>query len=121
MKKINNPPQSLREVWRKNFIYDTQKFIKSSFLSKEDLDRTFEFNGETWKIIGSMEGKEMTCEKLESGEVFIWDRWKVSSLLHPDVHAKANMKVEMVYPKKKERKKKAEEEKPKQLNMFDDL
>ena len=86
-------------IWEKAFINDTSKFISSTRLKPEDLGTTFEDeNGENWKVLGMMEGKDLPCENLSTGEIFIWDRWKVSNFVHPEEHANAKRIVEYIVP-----------------------
>lgn len=107
MKKMKLPVQALLTVWEDNFRKDTNKFIKATYLEPEDLGKEFtDREGVTWKILGSMEGKDMPCQKVGTNEVEIWDRWKVSQYVRPEKHAKALKKVEFTHSsdkKKKER------------------
>lgn len=110
-------------IWEKVFINDTSKFISSTRLNPEDLGAVFEDeNGESWKVLGMMEGKDLPCEKLSTGEIFVWDRWKVSNLVHPEEHANAQRIVEYIHPVpvKATRKKKEEKEivENTQLDLF---
>lgn len=125
MKRLKYPTPSLAGLWKKNFLRDTAKFAKSTHLEPEDFMTEFtDKDGEQWRILGAMEHKDMPCEKISTGEVFIWDRWEVSLLKHADYHAKVSRNIEYVQPekKKKTRKKKEEEvSKPEnpQLSLFD--
>lgn len=109
-------------IWSKNFLNETSKFISSTHLKPEDLGAIFEdHEGEKWKILGHMDGREMPCEKLSTGEIYVWDRWKVSSIVHKDKHERAKMKVEWIEPAKEKKTRKAAEPRPvaQQLSLFD--
>jgi hypothetical protein len=137
MKKLKYPSAAVAKLWRKNFINDAAKFVRSTNLVPEDFERIFtDSHGKEWKILGSMDGRDLPCQLLESGEVFIWDRWKVSLLIYPEKHEKFQKKVETMFPTVKKKRVKAEpkvveesleieeeeekEEKPfeKQLDLF---
>ena len=110
-------------IWEKVFINDTSKFISSTRLKPEDLGAIFEDeNGETWKVLGMMEGKDLPCEKVSTGEIFIWDRWKVSNLVHPEEHANAKKVVQYIYPEPvkdtRKKKEKVEVTENTQLDLF---
>jgi hypothetical protein len=119
---------TLIQLWEKQFLNESNKFISGTYLQPEDLGREFEdAEGEKWKIIGQMDGKDMPCEKLSTGEIFVWDKWKVSGFVHPEKHAKATKKVEFVFPKVKGKRTKKEKtslipiekaEKVQQLDLF---
>lgn len=86
-------------IWERVFINDTAKFISSTRLKPEDLGAVFaDEDGESWKVLGMMEGKDLPCEKMSTGEIFVWDRWKVSNLVHPEEHANAMKAVEYIFP-----------------------
>jgi hypothetical protein len=125
MKRMKYPTPALADLWKKNFMRDTMKFAKSTHLLPEDYMAEFEDStGEKWRVLGCIEAKEMPCEKISSGEVFIWDRWKVSLLVRPAEHKKAERRVEMVFPEKKKKSRKKAEETPEvasspQLSLFD--
>jgi hypothetical protein len=123
MKRMKYPTPALADLWKKNFLRDTKKFAKSTHLEPEDFLAEFtDVDGEAWRILGSMEGKDIPCEKISTGDVFIWDRWDVSNLVRPDEHAKSTKIVIMVEPEKKKRtRKKAEDivsEETTQLSLF---
>ena len=134
MKKINlddthvingsTTKKNFIKIWEKNFVHDTSKFLGSSRLKPYDLGKTFkDVEGAEWKIVGLIEVRDLACEKLSTGEIFVWDKWKVSLLMHPEEHAKMNRKVEYVQPKKERKTRKksvAEENKPdeSQLDLF---
>jgi hypothetical protein len=130
MKKFKRPTPALSELWKKNFHNDCSKFVRTNNLLPTDFMREFEdAEGKKWRILGSMEGRDMPCELLETGEVFIWDRWKVSLLLYPEKHLDYKLRVPVTFPtvRKKRAAKKTEEEAPReekvenhQLNLFDD-
>ena len=85
-----NPKDVTMELWKKNFLHESAKFISSTHLQPSDYEREFEDEyGEKWKIVGQMDGKDMPCEKLSTGEIFIWDRWNVSAMVYPDKHAES--------------------------------
>jgi len=119
MKRIKYPTEVLTNMWKKNFINETSKFACSTHLKPDDYLSTFkDYDGIEWKILGALEGKELACQNLEDGEVYIWDRWKVSTLRHPDVHAKVEMKREFFYPEKKKGRAKKVDETESQLSLF---
>lgn len=128
MKRLKYPTPVLVELWKKNFLRDTNKFAKSTHLLPEDYMAEFtDHKGEKWRILGVIEGKDMPCEKISTGEVFIWDRWDVSLLARPEEHARTDRKVITTMPEKKKRvaKKKIEEvevkkEESSQLSLFDE-
>lgn len=102
MKRIIYPTPALANLWKKNFLKDTAKFAKSTHLCPEDYMGTFkDKNGEEWRILGALEGKELPCENLTTGDVFIWDRWEVSLLRRPEDHERTSRKVEVHFPEKK--------------------
>ena len=110
-------------TWEKNFINDTSKFISSTRLKSQDLGVIFEDeDGESWKILGMMDGKDLPCEKIATGEIFIWDRWKVSNIVHNEEHVNAKKIIEYIIPEpiKAVRKKKEPviKEVDSQLNLF---
>ncbi len=87
LKKIGLPPQSILEIWRKNFHNDTSKFIKSTFLTPSDYGREFQDSkGKTWTISGALDGSQITCINSENGWHYSWDRWEVSNILYPKNH-----------------------------------
>jgi hypothetical protein len=101
MRKIAIRAESLIKVWERNFINDTNKFIKATYLLPTDLHAIFQDeNGVSWKILGAIEGKELACEKVETMEIFGIDRWKISMILHPQEHANGAKTIETIYPKK---------------------
>lgn len=117
--RLENEPgrkNPLIKVWEKIFINDTSKFIGSTRLKPEDLGKTFENAGETWTILGMMEGKDMACQN-SKGEIFIWDRWKVSLQMYPEQHENAKKNVEYVAPKVKPKRTKVVKPDP-QLDLF---
>lgn len=104
MKRIKYPTPVLLDYWKKNFEREMAKFIKSTHLQLEDYMGEFQdSDGESWKILGVIDNKEMACEKISSSEVFIWDRWRVSQLKRPDEHKKADKKIEYVVPDKRKK------------------
>jgi hypothetical protein len=108
MKRLTYPTPAVAKLWRKNFINDSAKFVRATNLVPEDFERVFtDSQGKEWKILGSMEGRDLPCQLLESGEVYIWDRWKVSLLIYPEKHEKFQKKVETVYPSTKKKRVKA--------------
>lgn len=126
MKKFTKVTPALVALWKKNFINDCSKFVRTNNLKREDYHREFhDEEGKTWKILGSMEGKDMPCELLETGEIYIWDRWKVSLLIYPEKHEEYKNKMPLLFPsakKKRAPKKEKEplpEQKTEQLNLFD--
>ena len=111
-------------LWEKNFLHESAKFISATHLQPEDLGAEFlDEEGEKWKILGQMDGRDMPCKKLSTDEVFVWDKWRVSKLLHPEVHEKMTKNSVTFAPKKTtKRTKKVEvpvvKEVPKQLDLF---
>ena len=130
MKRMKYPTPALAGLWKKNFHNDTAKFAKSTHLEPEDFMTEFtDKDGEQWRILGAMAYKDMPCEKISTGDVFIWDRWEVSLLKHPEHHNRTSKTVEFRQPEKKKRatKKKKEDEEvliPKsndsQLSLFNE-
>lgn len=111
MKRLKYPTEALQKMWKTNFIRETAKFAKSTYLCPEDFMTEFkDKDDESWRILGVIEGKDMPCEKISTGEVFIWDRWKVSLLVHPEKHKNVERKTETFYPSKKKTSKKKVEE-----------
>lgn len=115
----------LVKSWERQFLNETAKFISGTFLQREDLGKIFiDSQGQEWKILGQMDGKDMPCEKISTNEIFVWDRWKVSALVYPDKHAKAAQKTEYIYPKLKSKRVKKDVEQTKldttnpQLDLF---
>lgn len=110
------------DIWSKKFINETSKFISSTLLKPEDLGKEFQDDkGISWKILGWTEqSRELACEKIETREIFLWDRWKVSNYVRPSDHARTEQKLELIFPtKKKTRKKKDPIEKVElQLDLF---
>jgi hypothetical protein len=102
MRRMKEPTPALANLWKKNFINDTSKFAKSTHLEPEDYMTEFtDKKGEKWIILGSIEGKEIPCQNVETREVYVWDRWDVSSLKHPEIHEKNTSKQEFFFPEKK--------------------
>lgn len=126
MKKLKQPSEAVASMWKRSFMNDAAKFAGPTNLKPEDFHTEFTDNkGVIWKILGALEGKEMPCENVETKEIFIWDRWKVSELKHPEKHAAYKRKVEFIFPepvKKKKTATKLEETESKedsaQLNLF---
>lgn len=109
MKRLTYPTPAVANLWRKNFINDTSKFVRSTHLVPGDFERVFmDSHGKEWKILGSMDGRDLPCQSLESGEVYIWDRWKVSLLIYPEKHEKFQKKAETIFPSTKKKRVKAE-------------
>jgi hypothetical protein len=110
-------------IWSKNFLNETSKFISATHLKNEDLGAIFQdHDGTEWKILGQMEGgREIPCEKLSTGQIFLWDRWKVSSLVHAEKHERSKRKIEWVVPakEKKTRGGGAPKVEPQQLSLLD--
>jgi hypothetical protein len=95
MKRMKYPTPALAGLWKKNFLNDTAKFAKSTHLEPEDFMTEFtDKDGEQWRILGAMAHKDMPCEKISTGDVFIWDRWEVSLLKHPNHHNRTSKTVE---------------------------
>jgi hypothetical protein len=112
------------KVWERIFLNEASKFISATYLQVEDLGREYTDNsGVRWKLLGQMENtRELACEKVETGEVFTQDRWKVSQYLRPEEHLNATKVVEYVHPsKKKERKAAAPRPVAQQLDLFSSL
>jgi hypothetical protein len=112
------------KIWEKNFLNEASKFISATYLKCEDLGREYtDHNGVRWKLLGQMENtRELACEKVETREVFILDRWKVSQLMRPEEHMNATRRVEYVLPnKKKEKKPAAPRPVAQQLDLFSSL
>ena len=119
MKRIKYPTSTLLDFWKKNYERELSKFTRTTYLRMEDYMSEFKDGEETWKILGVIDGKEMACEKISTGEVFVWDRWQVSLLKHPEAHKRGARKIELIYPDKK--KKKTEKESPKiKEQLFDE-
>lgn len=121
MKRVKSPSESLAKLWKEMFFKDAGKFIGPTHLQIDDYLSTFtDKKGAAWKIHGSLEGKDLPCENIETGEFFLWDRWQVSLLKHPDKHAKATRIVTVTFPevvKKRAKKSDAVPETP-QLDLF---
>jgi hypothetical protein len=126
MRRMKQPSEALAKLWKDTFMKDAAKFMGPTFLEVEDFHGEFtDTNGEVWKILGSLAGREMACEKIATNEIFIWDRWEVSLLKRPERHAKATKTVEITWAEKKKKEKEKEEiKKPSkeaiQLNLFKD-
>ena len=125
MKKVKSPSEALARLWKEYFMKDAGKFIGPTHLQVEDYHSEFtDKKGVTWKIWGSLEGRDMICENLTTTEFCIWDRWQVSLLKHPEKHAKSERIVKVTWPEpeKKKRVKKSDEiiEPTPQLNLFDE-
>jgi hypothetical protein len=116
---------TISKSWEKNFLNETSKFISATLLNPEDLGQTFKDHmGEDWKILGMTEGREMPCEKVSTGEIFLWDRWKVSLLKRPYEHHRLKQKAEYITkePVKPTRGRKSSESKePAQLSLFGEV
>jgi hypothetical protein len=111
------------KIWEKNFNHEAAKFISATYLRPEDLGAEFEDeHGNKWKLLGQMENsREMPCEKLETGEIFIWERWKVSQLVKPDVHARMQKNVEYIFPSTKKARERKEKPVAQQLDLFSEM
>jgi len=110
MKRLKYPSEALAGLWKKNYMRDTSKFAKSTFLENSDYMREFkDEQGEAWRILGAIEGKEMPCEKISTGEVFIWDKWNVSLLVRPEEHNRTSKTIVLTFPEKKKGRKKVVE------------
>jgi len=100
----------LLAIWERGFINDTSKFISATHIKPSDLGAEFTDDaGETWKILGMLEGKDMPCQN-SRGQIFIWDRWKVSEYMYPDKHAATAKLVEYIPMKVKPKRTKKEEQ-----------
>ena len=109
---------SMLELWKKNYLNEAWKFIQATRLNADDLYKEFDYQGEKWKIMGNIDSRDMVCEKISTGEMFIWDRLKVSSIVKVDEHNMYKRKVEFIMPDKKATRKSKVEEVG-QLNLFD--
>lgn len=124
--KISYQGRSIRkryeEIWAKNFTNETSKFISPTLLKPEDLKKEFlDEKGEAWIILGQTEqSRELACEKVSTQEIFLWDRWKVSTLVRPTEHTNATTTKEYIYPstKKTRKKKDPADSIPLQLDLF---
>lgn len=109
---------SMLELWKKNYMNEAWKFIQSTRLNADDLYKEFEHQGTKWKIMGNIDSRDMVCEKVETGEMFIWDRLKVSSIVKVDEHTAYKKKVEFIMPDAKKAPRKPKIEEAGQLNLF---
>jgi hypothetical protein len=126
MRKMKWPPLCVIEIWKKNFLRDAAKFTKTTYLKAEDYMSEFkDSDGEVWQILGVIEGREIPCLKISTGEIHIWDRWQVSLIKYPEEHKKSERKVEYIYPGKAKRGRKKKEDtliekESSQLSLFSD-
>lgn len=128
MRKLKQPSEAVAKMWKAAYLRETNKFACSTQLTPEDYHTEFVDNkGVRWKILGALEGKEMPCENVETSEISIWDRWKVSELKHPEKHAAYKKKIDYAFPEIV-KKKKVTIEKPEdkeddngQLDLFGSL
>lgn len=114
------------EMWSRNFMNETSKFITAARIKPEDLGRIFVDNENAeWKILGMIDGKEIPCEKISTEEIFCWDKMKISNILYPDLHKK-KPKVEYTFPDMSKKKKVEKNSSPRspqdnQLDLFSGL
>lgn len=81
MRKIFCYTDSLLELFYKDFERDCSKFFRASKVGLEHMDTPFEIAGQTYKIIGQVDSKEMACRNLETGNVWAIDRIDVQRAL----------------------------------------
>jgi hypothetical protein len=106
MKQVKAPSEDLTRLWKELFYKDAGKFIGPTHIQIPDYHTEFvDKKGVSWKIWGSLEGKEMPCENLTTGEFFLWDRWQVSLLKHPEKHANSKRIVTVTYPEPEKKRK----------------
>lgn len=118
MKQIKYPSELLLASWQKNYRRDVMKFINTTHLKLDDLMSDFcDEDGEMWKILGVIETKDVACQKISTGEVFIWDRWKVSLLKEPDEHKRTSKNVVYSFSKEKKQRIKNDDE----LDLFSEI
>ena len=104
MKKRINPPQCLIDSWKKIFINEQTKFIKSTHLIPDDLNTEFkDQDNEAWEIIGQMDNGDIVCRNVSANTYYIWDKWKVSQLKRPEKHLEPfkKQKIKPILPDKK--------------------
>lgn len=101
MRKIFCYTDSLLELFRRDFIRDTQKFFRASKITEAHLDVPFEHKSITWKLIGQTDDKEMICENLTTGGYFGIDRITVQRCLLGEEVAVPKSSYQKMKPVKK--------------------
>jgi hypothetical protein len=102
MKQLKPPSPAVADLWKKNYMKDAAKFISPTYLDAEDYHGTFkDHKGVEWRILGAITSKEIPCQIVETEEVFIWQAWDVSQLVHPDKHENYRKEQTFENPKKK--------------------
>ena len=113
LRRINIAIPVLRERWKKKFYIDTIKALKPTKLRYEDLNLQFSLNivpitegfklsdkgtKTFFRIIGSIrESKQLAIESVATRRVFGFDRWEVSTRLHPEDHKIEPIPTEIIY------------------------
>lgn len=80
MRKIFCYSDSLLEVYRKDYMRDTDKFFRASRLDKQHLGNKFKFKGSEYELIGRIDDRDVACRK-EDGTVWALDRISVQKAI----------------------------------------
>jgi hypothetical protein len=80
MRKIFCYSDSLLEVYRKDYMRDTDKFFRASKLDKHHLGNKFKFKGSEYELIGRIDDRDVACRK-EDGTVWALDRISVQKAI----------------------------------------
>jgi len=81
MRKIFCHTPGLLDLYYRDFVRDTDKFFRASKITLEHMNVPFDYKGETWKVIGQIDEKEMACKNIENGSIWAIDRITVQRCL----------------------------------------
>jgi hypothetical protein len=81
MRKIFCWTESLLEMYRRDFLRDTDKFFRASKVEVKHLEETFEHKGNKWQLVGQIDDKEMVCKNLDTETYWAIDRITVQRCL----------------------------------------
>lgn len=85
LRKINVFSPSLIEQWKKDFIRDTYKFIRSLKLNSNHLEKQFEMNGEMYKFMGLYDGRDAVVQNISNGTMWFGSKHDIEKcILHSE-------------------------------------
>jgi hypothetical protein len=77
MRKIFCYNDALLEVFYKEFERDNGKFFRASKVTLDHMKDPFTFKGNSWKIVGQVDDREMVCRNLDDNTVWAIERLDV--------------------------------------------
>ena len=70
--KVNVSPALLKK-WQENYMFDIRHIIHQIPLEEEHLNRTFEYQGRTFEVIGMGEGRSIMLRETRTEGTFYWE------------------------------------------------